>query len=322
MQYKPLGNSGIEVSVVGFGAWGIGGRTPGATSYGETDDDMSLNALAEALDRGITFYDTANVYGDGHSEELIGTCFKGRRDRVVIATKAGILPSFKGYDFSPAALRASVEGSLRRLQTDYVDVLQLHNVEPAIVLNQSEISDLLGSLVREGKVRAYGFSTPSPQDAIALLAVPHIDCVQVNLNVLDWRGIDSGMFDAAKSRRIGIIARTPLAFGFLTGRFDKNAKFPSDDHRSKWPQERIAAWIDAANLVFAAMDVDAGESARVAVALRFCLSFEAVVTVIPGMLSAEEVRINVAAAEGGPLNPTQLRMIEDLYRANHTRLEG
>lgn len=320
MQYKPLGSSGIEVSVVGFGAWGIGGRTPGATSYGATKDDVSLRALAEALDNGITFYDTASVYGDGHSEELIGTCFARCRDRVVIATKAGILPSFKGYDFSPAALRASLEGSLARLRTDYVDVLQLHNVEPATVLNEPQIADLLNSFVREGKVRAYGFSTPSPDDALALLAVPHNACIQVNLNLLDWRGIDNGLFDAARSRNVGIVARTPLAFGFLTGRFDRDATFPPEDHRSRWPQARIAAWVEAADAVFAAMGVAADESARVAVALRFCLSFDAVTTVIPGMLAPDEVRTNIAAAAAGGLDAAEMAQIEQIYRQHHSRL--
>lgn len=320
MQYKPLGHSGIEVSVVGFGAWGIGGRTPGATSYGATEDAVSLRALAEALDRGITFYDTASVYGDGHSEELIGACFAGRRDRVVIATKAGILPAFKGYDFSPAALRASLEGSLSRLRTDYVDVLQLHNVEPGTVLNEPEIAGLLNSFVREGKVRAYGFSTPSPDDALALLAVPDNACIQINLNLLDWRGIDNGLFDAAKARGVGIIARTPLAFGFLTGRFDKYATFPPDDHRSRWPQARIAAWVEAADAVFAEMGAGAAESARVAVALRFCLSFDAVTTVIPGMLTPAEVLTNVAAAEAGSLDAAEMARIERIYRQHHARL--
>ena len=152
MHYRPLGSSGISVSVVGFGAWGIGGRTPGATSYGETDDTLSRRALNEAFDLGITFYDTASAYGDGHSEELIGECFEGRRRQVVIATKAGITPSFRGYDFSAAGLRTSLEGSLRRLRTDYVDVFQLHNAGSDVVLGQSHIGDLLGRFREEGKI--------------------------------------------------------------------------------------------------------------------------------------------------------------------------
>ena len=152
MRYRPLGSSSIQVSVVGFGAWGIGGRTPGATSYGATDDAVSRRALHEAFDRGITFYDTASVYGDGHSEELIGECFDGRRHEIVIATKAGITSSFRGYDFSAPALRASLEGSLRRLRTDYVDLFQLHNAGPDVVLHQPHIVELLQRFVAEGKV--------------------------------------------------------------------------------------------------------------------------------------------------------------------------
>ena len=153
MRYRPLGSSSIQVSVVGFGAWGIGGRTPGATSYGATDDAVSRRALEEAFDRGITFYDTASVYGDGHSEELIGECFDGRRHEIVIATKAGITSSFRGYDFSAPALRASLEGSLRRLRTDYVDLFQLHNAGPDVVLHQPHIVELLQRFVARERSR-------------------------------------------------------------------------------------------------------------------------------------------------------------------------
>jgi aryl-alcohol dehydrogenase-like predicted oxidoreductase len=176
LRYRSLGSSGIKVSVIGFGAWGIGGRTPGPTSYGDTDDSLSRRALNEAYDRGITFYDTASVYGDGHSEELIGECFESRRDQVVIATKAGITSSFRCYDFSEAGLRASLEGSLRRLRTDYVDLFQLHNAGSDVVSAHPHIGDLLSRLREEGKIRAYGFSTPGPQDALDLLETPGAAC--------------------------------------------------------------------------------------------------------------------------------------------------
>jgi len=322
VQYRPLGRSGIEVSAIGFGAWGIGGRTPGATSYGETDDAVSMRALEEAFEHGITFYDTASVYGNGHSEELIGACFSGRRERVVIATKAGILPSFKGYDFSENAIRESLKGSLRRLRSDYIDVLQLHNVTPDTVLTQPHIGDLLSGFVREGKVRAYGFSTASPSDAIALLDFPHTSCLQVNCNLLDWRGMDSGLFARAEASEIGIIARTPLAFGFLTGRFDETVTFPVDDHRSRWPSERISAWVEAGAAIFAELELPDGEEARVSAAIRFCLSLKAVTTVIPGMMTAGEVRANVAAAGAGPFDRGQLSRIERVYRAHQARLGG
>ena len=206
---------------------GYRGAHSGATSYGATDDAVSRRALDEAFDRGITFYDTASVYGDGHSEELIGECFDGRRHEIVIATKAGITSSFRGYDFSAPALRASLEGSLRRLRTDYVDLFQLHNAGPDVVLHQPHIVELLQRFVAEGKVRAFGFSTPTPDDALALLDVSGVACFQVNCNLLDWRAIEVGLFDRARSRNIGIIARTPLAFGFLAGRLTGTRSSPA-----------------------------------------------------------------------------------------------
>jgi aryl-alcohol dehydrogenase-like predicted oxidoreductase len=131
MDTRPLGP--LRVSVIGFGAWGIGGLTPKATSYGETDDAVSRRALHEALDLGITFFDTSSVYGDGRSERLIGELAASQRDRMVIATKGGIAPGYAGYDFSSPALRASLEASLRRLRTDHVDLFQLHNASAEVV---------------------------------------------------------------------------------------------------------------------------------------------------------------------------------------------
>jgi aryl-alcohol dehydrogenase-like predicted oxidoreductase len=321
LQYRPLGSSSIKVSAVGFGAWGIGGRTPGATSYGTTDDAVSARALNEAFDQGITFYDTASVYGNGHSEELIGECFRHRRHDVVIATKAGITASFLSYDFSPVALRASLEGSLRRLQTDYVDILQLHNAGPGVLRDHPDILDLASRLVADGKVRLFGVSTPSPQDALELLDVPGVACFQVNCNVLDWRAIDTGLFERAAARGIGVIARTPLAFGFLAGGLTKDSVFPADDHRSKWPRERVAAWVEAAEGVFAELGIADNPQSRVAAALRFCLSFEAVATVIPGMLSPAQVPASVAACEEGALDAGVMRCIEAVYRRYEARLK-
>jgi aryl-alcohol dehydrogenase-like predicted oxidoreductase len=322
VRYRPLGTSGLQISEVGFGAWGIGGRTSGATSYGETDDAVSRRALDEAFDRGINFFDTASVYGDGRSEALIGEAFKHRRDRVVLATKAGILPSFRGYDFSAGALRASLEASLRRLGTDYVDLLQLHNAGPEVVLNQPEIGELLGRLVAEGKVRACGVSTPAPQDALALIDVPRLACFQVNCNLLDWRAIDCGLFDRALEQGVGIVARTPLAFGFLTGRLDAGTVFDAADHRSRWPREKTRAWLEAADAMHAACGSSADGPEHTELALRFCLSFAAVSTVIPGMLSPQEVAENVAASARGPLDPARLAAMEQVYRLYRARLES
>src|SRR5262249_45960382 len=142
----------------------------------------------------------------------------------------------------------------------------------------------------EGKVRACGFSTPSPQDALALLDQPNVACFQVNCNVLDWRAIDVGLFDRAAAHQIAIIARTPLAFGFLTGRLAGNTVFGADDHRSRWQRESITAWLEAADAIFAELSRSGHGQDRTETALRFCISFDAVATVIPGMLSPDEVR--------------------------------
>lgn len=320
LHYRPLGSTGITVSAIGFGAWGIGGCTPGATSYGETDDRESLRALNAAFDGGITFYDTSSVYGDGHSEELIGECFDGRRGDVVIATKAGITSSYRGYDFSPAALRASLEGSLRRLRSDYVDVFQLHNGSPEIVMGGPEVAELMQRLVAEGKVRCWGISTFSPEDALALVDVAGVGCFQVNCNLLDWRAVDTGLPGSAARRGIGIIARTPLAAGFLAGAVAEDTVFAANDHRSRWQRERIATWVEAARSVAEAAGVPDNAAKRAALALRFCLSVEGVATVIPGMLTRSEVQASVAACEQGPLERDVMRSIEGTYRRYEARL--
>jgi aryl-alcohol dehydrogenase-like predicted oxidoreductase len=321
LRYRSLGSSGIDVSVLGFGAWGIGGRTPGATSYGATDDAVSRRALHEAFEHGITFFDTASAYGDGHSERLIGECFKDRRNAVVIATKAGVTRLFEGMDVSASALRVSLEGSLRRLGTDYVDLFQLHNASAELVAEHPDLGEVLDRFQAEGKIRAYGFSTPAPADAAALLDYPKTTSFQVNCNVLDWRAVDSGLFEGAVTRRISIIARTPLAFGFLTGAITTDTVFSPDDHRSRWSRAKIRAWLESADALFAALTEAGYTGSRAALALRFCLSFEPVATVIPGMLTPEEVRANVAACAEGPLDPLLMQCTERVYRQHVSRLE-
>ncbi|HEX3972037.1 MAG TPA: aldo/keto reductase [Stellaceae bacterium] len=300
MHSRPLGRSGLSVSEIGFGAWGIGGRTAGETSYGDTDDRRSLAALDRALDLGITFYDTAPAYGDGHSEALIGEAFARRRDRVVIATKAG-LPRFgEASDFSPAALRDSLEGSLRRLKTDYVDLFQLHNPPPDLFSAAPESYAALEDLRRAGKIRAIGVSVKSPAEALAIFTGHAVAAVQLNLNMLDVRAIETGLLEHAAAAGVAIIARTPLCFGFLSGAVTAATEFPPGDHRRAWPRAQIERWVKGAATMQAATEAPANQSQSQA-ALRFCLSFPAVATVIPGILSPEEALENAAASDFGPL---------------------
>ncbi len=318
MRYRTLGSTGIRVSIIGFGSWGIGGRTPGETSYGATDDAVSRRALEAASERGITLFDTANVYGNGHSETLIGDVFHARRSDVVIATKAGMLPSFSGLDFSAAALRRSLEGSLRRLKTDYVDVLQLHNPPPDDIRKRAEILETLETFRREGKIRAFGLSTKTPDEAKSLIATPNLACVQVNLNLLDWRALDNGLLAESESLGVGVIARTPLAFGFLSGAITADATFPPGDHRSRWSRAKLKLWLAAADdIMSAAAD---GRLTRAQTALRFCASFASVASVIPGMLTEQEVETNAAAGDCEPFTPQELAGLKQVYVRYETDL--
>ena len=300
MRYRPLGRSGLVVSEIGFGAWGIGGRTAGQTSYGDTDDARSLAALARAFERGITFYDTANVYGDGHSEELLGRAFAQQRDRVVIATKAGLIRFGEPADFSPAAIRRSLEGSLRRLKSDYVDLFQLHDPPSDIFARSPESYAELARLKAEGKIRAFGVSVKAPSDALPILAAHAVAAVQLNLNMLDVRAVDAGVLAAVAAAGAGIVARTPLCFGFLSGTLRADTEFPAGDHRRAWPRAQLERWIAGASAMHEAASVPAGQTPSQA-ALRFCLAFPEVSSVIPGILDPAEAEANAAASELGAL---------------------
>ncbi|MDP2330662.1 MAG: aldo/keto reductase [Reyranella sp.] len=312
MRYRSLGRTGILVSEVGFGAWGIGGRSAGETSYGETDDGQSLAALHRALDCGITFFDTSPAYGAGHSEELIGRALAGRRQHVVVATKAGYDDWTRAPDFSPAALQRSTEASLRRLQTDYLDVLQLHN-PPSEVLASNDVRQTLERLLEVGKVRAWGISAKTPQTALEALQMAGMAVIQANFNMMDVRALTSGLLDALAEHQAAFVARTPLCFGFLSGTIDRSTSFAPGDHRRAWPRAQLDNWIDGARDLLAATQAKPGREGAVA-ALRFCLSFPAVSTTIPGILRPGEAETNALAGTLGPLSPEAVEAVLAINR--------
>lgn len=211
MRYRKLGCTDLTVSEIGFGGWGIGGRTAGQTSYGATDDATSRQALVRAFDLGITFYDTAPAYGDGHSEELIGAAFRGSRGGVVLATKIGVEHFGREPDLSPSGLRRSLEGSLRRLACDYVDLLQIHDLGLPTLRRNPAVLETLNALQAEGKIRALGISAKSPDEALAAVQEFGLQVVQINFNMMDPRAIQNGLLSLAAERGIGVIARTPCA---------------------------------------------------------------------------------------------------------------
>lgn len=298
MKYRALGRTGLSVSEIGFGAWGIGGRTVAHTSYGDTNDATSLAALSRALECGITFIDTSSAYGNGHSEELIGRAFEGRRDKVVIATKAGYDAWDRPPDFSAAAILRSAEDSLARLRTDYIDLFQLHNA-PREALEADDVREVLSGLQKAGKIRAWGISAKSPVEAIEGLALG-APVIQANFNMMDVRAVTSGLLDDVRRRQAGFIGRTPLCFGFLSGAIRRDTVFPPGDHRLGWERAQLDNWIDGASELLGAVQAAPGaEGARSA--LRFCLAFEGLATTIPGILTPSEAEENARASDLGPL---------------------
>lgn len=315
MKYRPLGTTSIDVSEIGFGAWGIGGITPGPTSYGKTNDEESLQALQTAFDNGITFFDTANVYGDGKSEELIKQAFRSNRHDIVISTKAGCNDYQQPLDFSAKNIRQTLEGSLKRLNTDYIDLLMLHDPLPDDPLLEESFSEL-NTLKGHGKIRALGVSVRTPDDINEFLKMDKIDAFQVNLNLMDQRIIDCGALDNAAKSGSAIVSRTPLCFGFLSERLNDTFNFGSSDHRSRWPRSQIQLWQDGCRL-FADKLTKNNKQSISQIALRYCLSHKGVSSVIPGILTSQEAMENADASNLGPLTDHDLTEARKIY-AEHS----
>jgi len=312
VNYRKLGKTDIVVSEIGFGAWGIGGN-----SYGPVNDRESVAALECARENGVTFYDTADLYGEGHSEELIGETFRSVREHVVIATKVGTLPHsgfFMPQDFSDAHILTAVEESLRRLGTDYIDLYQLHSPPGELLSRGKGVLETMEKLKLEGKIREFGISVRSPADGVVAIRDLDVGVIQVNFNLIDQRALESGLFDLARERGVGVIVRTPLCFGYLTGSLNGNETFSGGDHRKNWPADQLKRWASAADL-FSFLN-DGKQMTPAQLALRYCLDYEQVSTVIPGMLNTVQVRENVAAASISPLDYAEIEQIRLIYSSN------
>lgn len=307
MRTRPLGRTGLKVSEIGFGGWGIGGSSGGAIGYGPTDDEVSRGVLRQALESGVTFYDTSPVYGYGRSEALIGEVFAGAREKVLLASKVGFVDSSGAQDFSPEHMAQSLEQSLHRLRTDYVDLYQVHDPPLDLLERDERILEGLGALKREGKVRALGITVRSPADAFRAVERFGFECVQVNFNLLDQRAVETGLLEFCRLRGVGVIVRTPLCFGFLTGAYAAEDPFAPTDHRSHWSVEQRALWVEGYRLFRSVLAQERQTAAQMA--LRFCLSYPAVSTVIPGMMQREHVLENVGASSLGPLTQPQLEAL-------------
>jgi aryl-alcohol dehydrogenase-like predicted oxidoreductase len=301
MQYSELGKTGIRVSVIGFGAWAIGGATGASGTplgWGRTSDDESLAAIRRARDLGVTFFDTADSYGFGRSESLLGIVLSRKRKDVVIATKVGNVRTSTGElrkDFTRQHIFHAVDGSLKRLRTDYIDVYQMHN--PTIAdLAREEIQEAMEMLQDAGKVRFWGVSVSTPEEGIEIINRGWGHTLQVLYNVLNQAPAKE-LFPLAKLRGYGIITRVPLASGLLTGKFRNDTTFGADDVRQNFLTERRLA--EAVERVDEAKSIVGGTARSLTeAALKFAVAHDAIATSIPGARNVHQVEINAAAGDG------------------------
>ena len=310
----------MMVSEVGFGTSPVGG-----IMWGEVDDDVSVAAIRRSFDLGVNFFDTADVYGHGRSEELIARAFAGKRPNVVIATKVGIdfrLPHRTSSNFVPAYVRQALEASLSRLKTDYVDLYQLHN-PPQKLAKDERIWSLLADLKAEGKIRFFGISVRTVNDAVRYLKLAHAkdvhsqrygDTVQVPYNMLDQEAATKGVFVEAARQDWGVITRVPLASGMLAGKYGADHYFPPGDFRGNWPQERLAETVRRVESLRFLSEPNERTMAQTSIA--FALSQEAASTVIPGARNGKQAAENAVASELAPLGQDDLRVAQQLYETD------
>jgi aryl-alcohol dehydrogenase-like predicted oxidoreductase len=315
MRHRRLGSTGYEVSEVGFGAWAIGG------SWGDVTDDDAMATLHAALDEGITFIDTADVYGDGHSERLVGQLHRERREEIYIATKAGRrLQRHTADGYNRQNLTAFVERSLKNLGADAIDLLQLH-CPPVEVYYRPEVFGVLDDLAAAGKLRFYGVSVENPEQALKAIDYPNVQSVQMIFNMFRHRPAEL-FFAEAKRRRVGVLARVPLASGMLAGKMRPDTKFESTDHRQF---NRHGEVFDVGE-TFSGVDYETGLQAieelkavcppgwtLTQFALRWILMFDAVTCAIPGAKRVAQVEENTAAADLPPLSDAAMQAVRRIY---------
>lgn len=320
MRYRKLGRSDLEVSELGYGAWGIG-----AAHWIGADDDVSRAALRAAIAAGVNFIDTALAYGDGHSERLVGEIVRAASETIYVATKIpprnGKWPAEPGDDiaemFSRAWITEATETSLRNLGLDTIDVQQLHTWTDDWV-RRGDWADAVAALKQAGKIRLFGVSIRNhdPASVLELVRSGLIDTIQVIYNIFDQSPEDE-LFDAALERGVGVIVRVPFDEGGLTGRIRPDTTFPDGDFRNGYfAGDRKRETYERVQAITA--DLGIAEDEIASVALRFCLSQEAVSTVIAGMRAFENVSRNVAATEEPPLDAAQLAKL----RAHRWNLAG
>jgi aryl-alcohol dehydrogenase-like predicted oxidoreductase len=316
MDYRTLGRTDWNASEMGFGAWAIGGD-----AWGTTDDKEAIAALHKAIELGVNFIDTADVYGDGHSEQLVAQVRRSHSERVFIATKAGRrLNPHTAAGYNRENLTSFVERSLGNLQTEVLDLLQLH-CPPTEVYDNPEVFVILDDLVQQGKLRNYGVSVEKVEEAFKAIRYPNVQSVQIIFNMFRFKPAEE-FFKAAHERQIGIIVRVPLASGMLTGKFKRDTQFDSKDHRNynrhgeAFDQGETFSGVDYETGLEAVEELRSLVPAGVSMAqfaLRWILMFPQVTTVIAGAKNPQQAEDNTRAAELPPLSAETMRRVQEIY---------
>lgn len=315
MQYRELGHTGWNVSTISFGAWAIGG------TWGNVKDEESLAALHRALDLGVNFFDTADVYGDGRSEQLLARLRRERSEPFYVATKVGRrLDPHVASGYTRKNLTAFIERSLKNLEVDTLDLLQLH-CPPTNVFYMPEVFEALDGLLQAGKLRYYGVSVEKVEEALKAIEYPNVQSVQIIFNIFRQRPIDL-FFREAQLRQVGILARLPLSSGMLAGKMTHASTFEDGDHRG---YNRHGEWFDRGE-TFSGLDYETGlkavdeirplvppDASMAQMALRWILMWEAVTCAIPGAKRPSQVEENVRAADLPPLSEEAMEDIRSIY---------
>jgi aryl-alcohol dehydrogenase-like predicted oxidoreductase len=314
MRYRRLGKTGYKVSEIGFGSWAIGGE------WGPKDDEQAMATLNAAVDAGVTFFDTADVYGDGHSEQLLGQLRRARDEDLVVATKVGRRGPAEPDAYTYESLREWMERSREHLGVDRLDLVQLH-CPPTDTYYRPEVFEALGQLVDEGVTAAVGVSVERVEEGIKAIGYDVVSSVQIVFNLFRQRPAEL-FLGLAHAHDVGLIARVPLASGLLTGKYDADATFAEDDHRN------FNAEGDAFDVgeTFAGVGLELGTSAAEQLrsrvpegatlpqfALRWILMHPEVSTVIPGARTVEQVRDNVGASAMPPLSDDDMSAVAWMY---------
>ncbi|QFK71564.1 aldo/keto reductase [Pradoshia sp. D12] len=315
MNYRRLGNTDLSVSEISFGTWGIGG------DWGKADTQDALLGLNRAMENGVNFFDTADVYGSGRSEELLREATKGKEDTIHIATKFCRAGDIHDPDtYSEEAIRAYCEGSLKRLGRERIDVYQIH-CPPLHILKNTDVFTVLDKLQQEGKIRHYGVSVETVEEGLFCLTIPGVRALQVIFNIFRQKPLEE-LFPTAKKQGVGILARVPLASGLLTGKFSTQTKFEENDHRSfnangekfnvgeTFAGLEFSKGVELSNQLSWIAD---GRGTMANSALRWILDHEEITCAIPGFKNAQQVDQNLKAIQTKSFSKEELDRLQTFY---------